>query len=255
MKTAVKSFRRVALITGSTRGIGRGIADALGEQGFKAVYSGTSAERPANIPQDGGYVGCDVAEAAQRRAMIERVLKEYGRLDVLVNNAGIAPLRRADILETTEESFDRVMSVNLKGAFFLSQLAAKAMIALQGELREYRPRIVNIGSISAYTSSVNRGEYCVSKAGLAMVTQLFADRLAEYGIPVFEIRPGIIETDMTEAVHEKYARLIEQGISPIRRFGQPGDVAAVAVAACSGLLDFSTGQVLNADGGFHIRRL
>ena len=247
---------KTAIVTGSTRGIGRGIADALREAGYQVVYSGTRAEAPDSLPADACYIGCNVADADQRRRLIEETLACFGRIDVLINNAGMAPRIRRDILETTEESFDEVLSVNLKGTFFLSQLAARAMIALKEKgLCDYAPRIINIGSISAYTSSPARPEYCISKAGVAMVTQLFADRLCEEGIPVFEIRPGIIETDMTSVVHEKYEKLISEGITPIRRFGKPDDVAKMAVAACSGLLDFTSGQVLNADGGFHLRRL
>ena len=175
---------------------------------------------------------------------------------MLVNNAGVAPTVRLDLLETTEDSFDRLMQINLKGTFFMCQLAARMMIDMQGKgLEDYTPRLVNISSMSAYTSSTSRGEYCVSKAGISMTTQLFADRLAEYGIPVFEVRPGIIQTDMTAGVTEKYQKLIDGGITPIKRFGQPADVANCVCAAVSGLLDFAAGQVLNADGGFHIRRL
>ena len=208
------------------------------------------------MPQGAAYIGCNIADSQQRKARIDRVEREYGRLDVMVNNAGMAPRVRRDLLETTEESFDEVLSVNLRGTFFLCQLAANAMIRMQGKcLPDYSSRIINIGSMSAYTSSVSRPEYCISKAGIAMVTQLFADRLCEYGIPVFEIRPGIIETDMTSVVHAKYEALIAQGITPIRRFGTPEDVANMVLAACSGRLDFTSGQVLNADGGFHLRRL
>ena len=247
---------KVALVTGSTRGIGRGIADALREEGYFVVYSGTRPQPPEQLPQGGAYIGCNIADSQQRKALIDRVEREYGRLDVMVNNAGMAPRVRRDLLETTEESFDEVLSVNLRGTFFLCQLAANAMIRMQGKgLPDYSPRIINIGSMSAYTSSVSRPEYCISKAGIAMVTQLFADRLCEYGIPVFEIRPGIIETDMTSVVHAKYEALIAQGITPIRRFGKPEDVANMVLAACSGRLDFTSGQVLNADGGFHLRRL
>ena len=247
---------KVAVVTGSTRGIGRGIADALRNEGYQVVYSGTRKERPEGIPEDCMYIGCNIADAQQRGNLIAAVEKQFGRIDELVNNAGMAPRVRRDILETTEESFDEVLGVNLKGTFFLCQLAANAMLRMQAkDLEEYAPRIVNIGSMSAYTSSPSRPEYCISKAGIAMVTQLFADRLCEAGIPVFEIRPGIIETDMTSVVHEKYEKLIAGGITPIRRFGKPDDVAKMVVAACSGLLDFTSGQVLNADGGFHLRRL
>ena len=247
---------KVAIVTGSTRGIGRGIADALRQEGYTVVYSGTRSAPAVELPDGAAYIGCDIANSSQRKALISSVLDRYGRLDVLVNNAGIAPRVRRDILETTEESFDDVLGVNLKGTFFLCQLAANAMLRLQqAEPDDYHPRIVNIGSLSAYTSSTSRGEYCISKAGVAMVTQLFADRLAEAGIPVFEIRPGIIDTDMTSVVHAKYESLIAGGLTPIRRFGTPQDVAKMVLAACSGRLDFTTGQVLDADGGFHIRRL
>ena len=247
---------KVAIVTGSTRGIGAGIAKALVEAGYRVVFSGTRPTHELTLPDGCCYIGCDVSQANQRQTLIEETLNRYGRLDVLVNNAGVAPLTRMDLLETTEESFDRVLGINLKGMFFLSQLAARAMLACKARgLEDYAPRIVNVSSISAYTASINRGEYCVSKAGIAMVTQLFADRLAGEGIPVFEIRPGIIETDMTQAVHAVYEKRISEGVTPIRRFGTPQDVANAVLAACSGLLDFTTGQVLNADGGFHLRRL
>ena len=247
---------KTAIVTGSTRGIGRGIADALQKAGYQVVYSDTRQEVPDTLPPDVCYIGCNVADGDQCRHLVEETLRRFGRIDVLVNNAGMAPRVRRDILETTEESFDEVLGVNLKGTFFLSQLAANAMLKLQEqELDDYAPRIINIGSISAYTSSPARPEYCISKAGVAMVTQLFADRLCEAGIPVFEVRPGIIETDMTSVVHAKYEKLIAEGVTPIRRFGKPEDVAQMVVAACSGMLDFTSGQVLNADGGFHLRRL
>ena len=247
---------RIAVVTGSTRGIGRGIAEKLTKEGYTVVYSGTRPSPAVELPEGAVYIGCDVSDSAQRKALFDEVARRFGRLDVLVNNAGMAPRVRRDILETTEESFDEVLGVNLKGTFFMCQAAANLMIEMkERNLDDYRPRIVNIGSMSAYTSSTSRGEYCVSKAGVGMVTLLFADRLAEYGIPVFEIRPGIIDTDMTKVVHQKYEDLIAGGLTPIRRFGRPGDVADMVAACCSGLLDFTTGQVLDADGGFHIRRL
>ena len=247
---------KTAIVTGSTRGIGRGIADALAKHGYHVVYSGSKETPTVDLPAGAEYIGCNIAVSEQRKHLIETVIRRHGRLDVMVNNAGMAPRVRRDLLEMTEESFDEVLNVNLKGTLFLCQLAANAMLECQKQNPEdYSPRIVNIGSMSAYTSSTSRGEYCISKAGIAMVTQLFADRLAEYGIPVFEIRPGIVDTDMTKVVHGKYEALIGEGITPIRRFGQPGDIANMVVAACSGLLDFTTGQVLNADGGFHLRRL
>ena len=254
--------QKIALVTGSRRGIGLGIARKLGQEGYFVILSATAAQDDAVVAEltqegiDCTYISCNIAHADERAHIFEDIRARYGRLDVMVNNAGVAPNVRLDLLETTEESFDRLMGINLKGTFFMCQLAANTMIGMQQQgLEDYTPRIVNISSMSAYTSSVNRGEYCISKAGLSMTTQLFADRLAEYGIPVFEVRPGIIQTDMTAGVSEKYQKLIEGGVTPIRRFGQPADVANCVAAAVSGLLDFATGQVLNADGGFHIRRL
>lgn len=245
---------KVAFVSGATRGIGRAIADRLHNAGYRVLYSGTRPERPADLPEDRDYIGCNIADGEQRKAAFAYISQHYGRLDVLINNAGVAPLVRQDILQMTEESFDRVLDINLKGTMFMCQLAANYML-LQKEHWEDSPRIVNIGSISAYTSSTARGEYCISKAGLGMVTQLLADRLAAEGIPVFEVRPGIIATDMTEKVHDKYAKLIEDGLLPIPRFGEPDDVAKMVEACCSGLLDYAAGQILNADGGFSLRRL
>lgn len=245
---------KVAFVSGATRGIGQAIADRLYACGYQVLYSGTRPERPADLPENRDYIGCDISNSEQRRAAFDYIDRRYGRLDVLVNNAGVAPLARQDILEMTEESFDRVLGINLKGTMFMCQHAANYMLAHKAEW-EQAPRIVNIGSISAYTSSTARGEYCISKAGLGMVTQLLADRLAAEGIPVFEVRPGIIATEMTEKVHDKYAKLIEDGLLPIPRFGEPDDVAKMVEACCSGLLDYAAGQVLNADGGFSLRRL
>jgi len=255
--------QKIAIVTGARRGIGFGIAKELGLSGYYVILSATSPEatealaemEALNLPCE--YIPCDISDSLARKHLIETVSETHGRLDVLVNNAGVAPTVRMDLLETTEESYDRVMNINARGPFFLSQLAANRMIAFlsTGKLQDYAPRIVNITSISAYTSSVMRGEYCLSKAAASMSTALFADRLAEYGIPVFEVRPGVILTDMTATVKEKYQGLIEAGLTPIKRFGSPKDVADCVVAACSGRLDFATGQVLNADGGFHMRRL
>lgn len=244
---------RIAFVSGGTRGIGRAIAERLHERGYKVIASGTRPERPADLPAEMDYIGCNIGESEQRTAAFRYIAETYGRLDVLVNNAGVAPLVREDILQMTEESFDRVVGINLKGTMFMCQLAANLMLKSRQEGEH--PRIVNIGSISAYTSSTARGEYCISKAGLSMVTTLFADRLAALGIPVFEVRPGIIDTDMTKVVHQKYEDLIAGGLTPIPRFGKPEDVAKMVLACCSGMLDFSAGQVLNADGGFALRRL
>jgi len=257
--------KKVAIVTGSRRGIGLGIIKALGRKGFFTVVSdiAETVEVQPTLDELGSlnlefdYIKCDILKAQDRKSLFEKILDGYGRLDVLVNNAGVAPLERLDILETTEESFDRVLGINLKSTFFMCQSAANIMINLKEkkEIPDYGPRIVNISSISSYTSSISRGEYCISKAGISMTTQLFADRLAEFSIPVFEVRPGIIVTDMTVEVKEIYEKLIAEGLTPIRRIGYPEDVADCVMAACSGLLDFGTGQVLNADGGFHIRRL
>ena len=197
----------------------------------------------------------DISSKKDRHELVETVRDEFGRCDMLINNAGVAPTERADILEGSEESFDRVVGINLKGPYFLTQVVANWMIEQKEENPDRTPRIVNTGSISAYTSSPGRGEYCISKAGVSMMTKLYADRLAEYGIGVFEIRPGIIQTDMTSSVQDKYDRLIEEGITPIKRWGQPGDIGRAVGAIAEGRLDFSTGQVINVDGGFHLRRL
>ena len=246
---------RSAFVTGSTRGIGRGIAEALRREGWRVFFSGTRKEPPADLPAGADYIPCDISRAEDRQAALEEILRRCGRIDLLVNNAGVAPLERRDILEMTEESFDRVTGINLKGTLFMCQLFAREMIAERERVSEWQPRIVNIGSMSAYTSSTSRGEYCVSKAGVGMVTKLFADRLAAEGIPVFEVRPGIIDTDMTKVVHKKYERMIGEGLLPVRRFGKPEDVAGMVLACAGGLLDYSAGQVLDADGGFSLRRL
>lgn len=245
-------MQKVAVVTGARRGIGKGIADLLKESGYTVVYSASSP----GMEGEENYFPCDISNAGDRAALADHVMKKFGRVDLLVNNAGVACKERLDVLETTEESFERLLRVNTQGTFFMCQTFARVMIdCLDKGLENYAPRIVNISSISAYTSSVSRGEYCISKAGISMATLLFADRLAEYGIPVFEVRPGIIKTDMTAAVTGKYDKLIGEGVTPIRRWGTPEDVAKCVLAAASGLLDFGTGTVLNADGGFHIRRL
>lgn len=245
-------MKQVALITGSARGIGKGIADLLQGKGYSVVYSDVQSESEGCTY----YKKCDITSAQDRKALLQYVDEKFGRLDLLVNNAGIACKTRLDILETTEESFDRLLSVNTKGTFFMCQLFANYMIACKNKgLKDYTPRIVNITSNSSYTSSTSRGEYCISKAGAAMITSLFADRLGEYEIPVLEIRPGIIKTDMTAVVSEKYDKLIAEGITPLKRWGQPSDIAKAVLAVGEGLLDFSTGTAINVDGGFHIKRL
>jgi NAD(P)-dependent dehydrogenase (short-subunit alcohol dehydrogenase family) len=255
---------QVAIVTGSSRGIGRGIALSLAERGWTIVINYHSNQEAANeckglVEAAGGsgfVVQADVSKRDDLEAMVEATLAEYGRIDLLVNNAGVGPLKRIDMLEVSEESYDRVMHINLKGPFFLTQRVANEMIRLAAEGAVIAPKIVNIGSISAYTSSPARAEYCISKAGMSMMTLLFADRLAEFGINVYEIRPGIIKTDLTSVVKDKYDRLIlEEGLTPIRRWGEPQDVGKAVAAIAEDLFPFSTGEIFNVDGGFHISRL
>ena len=253
-----------ALVTGASRGIGRGIALELAGAGWRVAinYAGNAAAAAETLAAvraaggDGFAVQGDIALAADRERLVAETVQRFGRIDLLVNNAGIAPQVRADLLEAGEESFDRLIAVNLKGPYFLTQLAARQMLRQDPEREGRRGRIVTISSISAYTASTNRGDYCVAKAGLAMMTKLFADRLAGDGINVYEIRPGIVATDMTGAVKEKYDRLIlEQGITPIRRWGRPEDVGKAVRAIAEDRFPFSTGAVFDVDGGFHLRRL
>ena len=260
------SNRPVSLVTGAGRGIGRGIAIELAKLGHAVVinYAGnaSAADECLQLVQtaggDGITVQADVASAADRARLVNETLAAFGRIDLLVNNAGVAPNVRADILEASEESFDRLININLKGPYFLTQLVARQMIAqvqpnVAGSFG--LPRIVTISSISAYTASTNRGDYCIAKAGLGMMTALFAARLAEYGINVYEIRPGVIATDMTSGVKEKYDHLIEQGAWPLRRWGQPEDIGRAVAVLARGDLPYSTGEVINVDGGFHLRTL
>ncbi len=253
----------VALVTGGSRGIGRGICLELARSGYFVVINYQSnldaAQQTKELIEAGGgqadIVQGNIGEAAHRELIVSFVLDTYGRIDVLVNNAGIAPKVRADILETTEKSFDDLIQVNLKGPFFLTQRVANVMLTLIGSRTIERGAIVNVSSISAYAASVNRAEYCISKAGIGMMTQLYAARLAEQNINVYEIRPGIIQTDMTSAVKDKYDKLIAGGLTPIRRWGQPEDVGKAVAAIARGDLPFSTGEVINVDGGFHIKTL
>ncbi len=251
----------VAIVTGCLGGIGYACVQKLLEHGYTVVGMGT---RPAGCPEVDAavaslgkaftYLSGNIAASCDRERLVETALSK-GELRALVNVAGVAPLVRADLLEMTEESYDRVMAVNTKGTLFLTQAVAKQMIENSPDEQETRGAIVNISSLSAYTSSTSRGEYCISKAGVSMITALFADRLAAYGIPVNEVRPGIIETGMTEKVKEKYDRLIDGGLLPIKRWGQPEDVAAAVLALTIGMLPYMTGQSLDVDGGFHLRRL
>ena len=253
--------RPVAVVTGASRGIGRAIAKELATMGYDLVVNRAKVEIPPVVKEIQGlgikceFVPGDISSVEVRKQLLDVTNNKFGRCDMLVNNAGVAPLQRLDVLETTEQSFDRVMGINLKGPFFLTQLFANWMIEQKKQYPERPLRIVIVSSISSYTSSPSRGEYCVSKAGVSMMTKLYSDRLAEYNISVFEISPGIIETDMTGAVKEKYDKLIAAGLTPIKRWGQPEDVAMAVRAIAEGRLDFCTGQVINVDGGFHLRRM
>jgi 3-oxoacyl-[acyl-carrier protein] reductase len=259
----MKADRKVALITGSGRGIGRGIAVALAKSGWLIVINDIGDREPPSLTlknvrvagSDGIILLADITSESDRQRLVDLTLQQYGRIDLLVNNAGIAPRQRADILQTSEQSMQEVLAVNLVGPFFLTQRVARAMIELVEAKQIEHPMIINIASISSNTSSTNRPEYCISKAGVSMTTLLFADRLAEAGINVYEIRPGIIETPMTAGVKDKYDQLISNGLTPIRRWGQPDDIGKAVLAIASGLFPFSTGEVFNVDGGFHISRL
>ena len=250
----------VALVTGAARGIGAAIAIELAKSGCDVVvFDVIKSEGTVTSIRSAGSRGLDiignVASAADRSAALAKIEQAFGRLDVLVNNAGVAPKMRADILEATEESYDRVMSTNLKGPYFLTQAAANWMIRQRKERPGDWMCIVNISSMSAYTASVARGEYCISKAGVSMATKLWAARLAEFGIGVYEIRPGIVATEMTSTVKDKYDKLIAEGLTPIKRWGRPEDVAKAVAAVVRGDFKFSTGEVINVDGGFHLRIL
>lgn len=256
--------RPVAIVTGAGRGIGRGIAVELGRLGYAVAVNYAGREDAARecldlvreAGGDGLTVQADVSSADDRARLLQATQEAYGRVDLLVNNAGVAPNVRADLLEAGEESFERMIRINLQGPYFLSQAVARQMIAqAEAEPDKPRGRIVNITSISVYTASVNRGDYCVAKAGLAMMTKLFAARLAEHGIGVYEVRPGVIATDMTGPVKEKYDKLIEEGAWPIKRWGLPEDVGRAVAAIARGDFPFSTGEAINVDGGFHLRTL
>ncbi len=253
---------RSALVTGGSRGIGLGIAERLLTDGYHVVINGVrNADAVAGTVEnlshlgDVMYVAADVGRAGDRDHLVAHTLAAVGRLDVLVNNAGITSPGRKDILEATEEDLDTVLAVNLKGPFLLTQSLARHMIDQHQADQAFRGRIVNITSISATVASPNRAEYCISKAGLSMTTMLWATRLAEHGIDVFEVRPGVIRTDMTAPVTEKYEALIDAGLTLDRRFGTPEDVAAVVAALVNGDIPYSTGQVLTVDGGLNIARL
>jgi len=259
----------IALVTGASRGIGRGIALALARAGHSVAINFASnhdaaleckqlcqAAAPAGSGASFETFQANISVARGREQLLKQVKDRFGWIDLLVNNAGVAPSERKDLLEATEASFDRLISINLRGPFFLTQAVANFWLAgLAEHAARPRPKVITISSISAYTASINRGDYCVSKAGLSMLTKLFAVRLAGEGIGVYEIRPGVVATDMTGPVKEKYDRLIAEGLTPIARWGTPDDVGRAVVAIAQDQFPFSTGEVFNVDGGFHIRRL
>lgn len=262
--------KQVAIVTGASRGIGKAIALELASLNYDIVISHfdfspdgkpdeticlQTQEQIKSFGVDCLCLRADVSSREDRQKLLDLTKDKFGRCDMLINNAGVAPSKRADLLDASEESFDHVISINLKGPYFLTQLVANWMIKQKEEFAARNFRIVNTSSVSAYTSSPARGEYCISKAGVSMMTALYADRLAEYGIGVFEIRPGIIATDMTSVVKDKYDKLIAEGLTPTKRWGLPADIAKAVGAIAEGRLDFSTGQVINVDGGFHLRRL
>ncbi len=256
-------MKKTALITGGARGIGLGIARKLAAEGWSLALNGTRPEEQARealdaLRKNGAqviYCRGNIGEAEDRHKIIDQVLKSYGQLNALVNNAGVAPRERVDLLQTSEESFDRVLDINLKGPFFLSQLAAKVMVETKRQNPGMPMAMVNISSISATVVSINRGQYCISKAGLSMVTQLFAARLAEEGIPVYEVRPGIIQTDMTAGVQEKYDKLFAEGLALQPRWGTAEEVGQAVAALLRGEFSYSTGQVFMVDGGLTVQRL
>jgi 3-oxoacyl-[acyl-carrier protein] reductase len=256
-------MKRVALITGGSRGIGYGIAKHLAENNFDIAINGVREETQVadvlkelrNAGAEVLYCQGDVSSTDDRKKILDQVKKHFGKLHALVNNAGVAPKERKDILETTEESFDRLIATNLKSTYFLTQQVANWMIEQKKADASFQSCIINISSISATVASVNRGEYCVSKAGLSMVTQLFAVRLGEFDIPVYEVRPGVIYTDMTSVVKEKYDKMINEGLCVLQRWGYPGDVGKAVAALAIGSFPYSTGQVIMVDGGLTLPRL
>jgi NAD(P)-dependent dehydrogenase (short-subunit alcohol dehydrogenase family) len=254
---------RVAIVTGSSRGIGRGIALQLARDGFFVVVNFVARKEAAEdvVRQIASFgrpavaIRADVSRPDDRESLVDQVLNRQGRIDLLVNNAGITSQGRKDLLEATEESWDVVFDTNLKGPFFLAQRVAREMIKLISHGVIPTAQIVNISSISSYAVSTNRADYCMAKAAMQMMTWLLADRLAEHHIGVFEVCPGVIASDMTAPVKEKYDRLIAEGLTPIRRWGEPEDVARAVSAIASLAFPFSTGERINVDGGFHLRRL
>lgn len=268
MKPEKKNFtmntKPVAVITGASRGIGRGVAIALASEGFDIAAIARSVDSEgmeilgAAVEKIGGEffpVGFDISCTACHSEVVQNFLDRYGRIDFLVNCAGVAPLQRNDLLDMTEESYDRVMNINLRGPVFFSQKVAREMIWLRQQIPSFKPVIVFITSVSANLSSTNRAEYCVSKAGLSMATMVFADRLSKEDIRVYELRPGIIQTDMTAKIKDKYDKLISEGLVPQKRWGHPEDIGRAVASIARGDWDFSTGMVFEISGGLNIHKL
>jgi 3-oxoacyl-[acyl-carrier protein] reductase len=261
MSTIPTRNRPAALITGGRRGIGRGIAWALAAAGFDVAINDLAEDDAARETLDGlavrnsraVFVPGDVRDLAGHQAMIDRAWQEFGGLDCLVNNAGVTSDVRGDLLELTEQSYDRVMAINLRGPFFLTQRFARRLIATPPE--GFARTIISVASINAVLPSTERGDYCLSKTGVSMMTKLFGLRLAEHGITVHEIRPGVIRTDMTAPVRDKYDARIAAGLSPIKRWGEPADIGRAVAALASGAFAFSTGDAYHVDGGMHMGRL
>ncbi|MFW6289360.1 MAG: 3-ketoacyl-ACP reductase [Mariniphaga sp.] len=256
-------MKKTALVTGGSRGIGLGIARELAKSGFDLAINGVREQDAVQHVIDDlkaygnevVYVKGDVSAKTGRERIFYAVSEKFDKLNVLVNNAGVAPRERKDILEASEEVFDEVLNINLKGPYFLTQLFASRMVEVKKAEKDFWCCIINVSSVSAHIASVNRGEYCISKAGIAMATKLWAARLGEYNIPVYEIRPGVIKTDMTSGVTEKYNRLFEEGLSIQKRWGLPEDVGKVAASMALGMLPYSTGQSVMVDGGMSVQRL
>ncbi len=270
-------MKKTALITGGTRGIGLGIARELAREGYSLALNGIrpleqvrdileelgrgsgsgkrGSDKSRSGPSEVIYCPGDLSAIANRESILEQVAGHFGTLNLLVNNAGMAPRERLDILESTEESFREVMDVNLTGPYFLTQAVARHMIEEKQKDPDFQACIINISSVSATLASVNRGEYCISKAGMSMMTQLFAVRLGEYDIPVYEVRPGVVKTDMTEGVKGKYDRMIDGGLTLQRRWGMPADVGRAVASLARGDFAYSTGQVVMVDGGMTLGRL
>ena len=254
-------MKYVALITGGSRGIGLGIAHALVKEGYRVAINGVRpiqqvVETLNDLKADGGevvYCQGDIGNPDERKKIVEEIKNQWGDLHVLVNNAGIAPKERKDILEADEKSYDRLMNVNLKGPYFLTQQVANWMIKQKIKNPKNPFTIINISSVSATTASVNRGDYCISKAGISMATKLWAARLGEFDIPVYEVQPGVIRTDMTAGVIEKYDKLIAEGLTIQKRWGNPEDLGKTVVALASGMIPYATGQVIKTDGGMTIQ--